>query len=128
MSLSNDYCRRVRISPYRAGSGMPVFTLTMWDDAGYDSMGKQKIRYSLTALCRGVKTALFAGSDFSCSPMHASDSDETVAALMGFLTLKPGDTDADYFDGYTEAQHAFAAEHAEAVACEVEYRFSKAVR
>ena len=39
--------------------------------------------------------------------MHADDADATLRALLGFLTLRPGDTDADYFDGYTQRQRAF---------------------
>ena len=40
--------------------------------------------------------------------MHSIDSDQAVAALMGFLTLKPGDTDREYFDAYTPEQLAWA--------------------
>lgn len=57
--------------------------------------------------------ALFEGEDFGCSPMHASDSDETLRALLGFLTLRPGDTDADHFAAYTDDQRAFCASDAE---------------
>lgn len=52
---------------------------------------------------------LFAGEDFRPSPMHADDSDATLRGLLGFLTLRPGDTDAEYFADYTPAQLAFAA-------------------
>jgi hypothetical protein len=45
--------------------------------------------------------------------MHATDSNETLRALLGFLTLKPGDTDREYFDDYTPAQMAFAQGDAE---------------
>jgi hypothetical protein len=52
---------------------------------------------------------LFAGEDFRPSPMHADDSDATLRGLLGFLTLRPGDTDREYFADYTPAQRAFAA-------------------
>lgn len=51
---------------------------------------------------------LFAGDDFCPSPLHADDSDATLRGLLGFLTLRPGDTDAEYFANYTPAQLAFA--------------------
>lgn len=51
---------------------------------------------------------IFEGADFHCSPLHAVDSDETVAALLSFLALRPGDTDKEYFDSYTPAQLEFA--------------------
>jgi hypothetical protein len=46
-----------------------------------------------------------------------------VRALMGFLTLRPGDTDDEYFDRYTPDQLAFADEHGEFLGLEVEMRF-----
>lgn len=51
---------------------------------------------------------LFAGHDFGCSPMNAIDSDECLRSLLGFLTLKPGDTESDYFADYTAEQLEFA--------------------
>lgn len=47
---------------------------------------------------------IFSGTDFRPSPLHAVDSDATAAALLSFLSLRPGDTDADYFAGYTPRQ------------------------
>lgn len=118
---TTNICRRVIFNSYRKGMG-PSFTLTMWDDVGYNAMGKIRIRYRLNMSgTKGHPVTLFAGSDFATP--HASDSDESVAGLMGFLCLRPGDTDADYFDGYSEAQKAFCDDHAEALACEVEARF-----
>jgi hypothetical protein len=43
---------------------------------------------------------LFQGEDFAGSPLHTDDLDETVAALLSFLSLRPGDTDREYFDNY----------------------------
>jgi hypothetical protein len=45
--------------------------------------------------------------------MNGIDSDESVRALLSFLTLRPGDTDAEYFENYTQEQLDFANEHAE---------------
>ena len=47
---------------------------------------------------------IFEGRDFGPSPLHAIDSRETALAVMGFLCLKKGDTDAEYFSEYTEKQ------------------------
>jgi hypothetical protein len=66
---------------------------------------------------------LFYGQDFGCSPIDPIDSDRCVAAIMGFLTLRPGDTDADYFTEYTASQLAFTRDHAEDLRCEVMRRF-----
>jgi hypothetical protein len=56
---------------------------------------------------------LFDGDDLKASPIHAIDSDDTVMALMTFLTLSPGDVDDEYFDKYTQEQLDFANGDAE---------------
>jgi hypothetical protein len=63
---------------------------------------------------RGVGV-IFKGESFGASPLYPIDSEETVRTLLGFLSLRPGDTDPDYFDGYTPDQLAFAQRHGEAL-------------
>lgn len=115
--------RRARFTPYRKGMG-PTFALTLWD-ADDRPDGRYGLRYRLNMLEGSKSETLFEGSDFGCSPLNATDSDETVAALMGFLTLRPGDTDADYFDDYTDAQKEYCEQHAETLGCEVSCRFGE---
>jgi hypothetical protein len=79
--------------------------LRTWDTGRTDSRGQTRIGYALADAGGDV---LFRGRDFCASPLHADDSDASVRALLGFLTLRPGDTDREYFDGYTAAQRAFA--------------------
>jgi hypothetical protein len=88
-----------------------VFALTVWDTGEDNWDGKRYLAYRLKA---GGRT-IFAGRDFLCSPMVAIDSDDVVKSLMNFLTLRPGDTDAEYFDDYTEEQMDFAHEHGESL-------------
>ncbi len=106
------YCRRIRFQPWRKGMG-PTFTLTTWDDVGYDHRGAVRLRYRLTMRENGKSVVLFEAADFCASPGEASDSDSAHAGLMSFLTLRPGDTDAEYFENYTDAQKAYCAAHAE---------------
>lgn len=122
--MRNDdmsHLRTVRLVPYRKGCG-PVFTLKMRDTGRRDWRGQTLIGYELRGTGLGV---IFAGEDFAGSPMHADDSDECVASLMTFLTLRPGDTDAEYFAGYTDAQRAFCDAHAEALSFVVSQRFDR---
>ncbi len=56
---------------------------------------------------------VFRGEDFGCSPLHAIDSDQAVAALLSFLSLKPGDTDQEYFDDYSPQQVEWAESYGE---------------
>jgi hypothetical protein len=123
-----EVLRRVWLKPYRAGMG-PKFYLQTWDTGRTDGMGKTIIGYELALYpnARGGKgrVSLFTGEDFACSPLHAIDSDECVRGLLTFLTLRPGDTDASYFEGYSEAQRDYCASHAEALAGEVLARFGE---
>ena len=110
-----SFLTRTVIEPYRNG---PSFVLTMWDATWNDRGGLPRSNvmpqhpcgYMLVQRGRGV---IFTGEDYGCSPMHAIDSEDCVRGLLGFLCLRPGDTDAEYFETYTEDQLVFAAEHGE---------------
>jgi hypothetical protein len=56
---------------------------------------------------------LFSGNDFGVPPGKCEDTLEAVRGLLTFLTLRPGDTDSDYFANYTPAQMKFAQGDAE---------------
>ncbi len=108
-----DIIRKCRFAPYRRELGLPTFRLTVWDT------GKSCLGYELVMVTDGAPVVLFTGEDFGCSPLYAIDSDETMGAIMGFLTLRPGDTDSEYFANYTPEQLEYCSQHAEALSCEV---------
>lgn len=85
------------------------FKLVMWGTDRTDSRGQTVIAYEFFHDGKLV----FQGEDFCGSPMHADDADETVAALLSFLALRPGDTDEEYFEKYTPEQMEFAETHGE---------------
>ena len=100
----HEVLRDVNVDGYR---------LTTFDLGGVGLHASQwRVGYRFHALDGSI---LFAGDDFGCSPLHAIDSDECLRALLSFLTLRPGDTDAEYFAHYTPAQRAFADGDAEAL-------------
>jgi hypothetical protein len=80
------------------------FTLKLWDTHRVDGYRKTILAYKLFDQGR----LIFKGEDFHCSPLHAIDSLETVEALLAFLTLRPGDTDPEYFANYTPQQLAWS--------------------
>lgn len=82
------------------------FNVKLFDTFTHDSLGKCRLAYEFYE--KGE--LIFKGSDFCCSPQFAIDSDSCVGALLGFLSLRPGDTDAEYFKDYTERQMTFAEE------------------
>jgi hypothetical protein len=101
------------------------FFLLTWDTGRVDHLGKSILRYELRDLSRAPREhsigigafhhwgLVFSGEDFACSPCHAIDSPEAMAAILGFLSLKPGDTDPEYFDDYTPKQRAWMEARAE---------------
>lgn len=119
-----ELIRTVRFTPYRKGCG-PTFTLRLYDIGGTRPNGQARIAYDLRmhGLAPRVTTLLFEGDDFGCSPLDAIDSDGCVRSLMTFLTLRPGDTDEEYFADYTDAQHDYCARYAETLGAECTARF-----
>jgi hypothetical protein len=97
------------------------FTLKTWDTDRSDHMGKSIVAYVL----QGPDGVIFEGCDFACSPLHATDSDDCISALLGFLTLRRGDVESDYFEAYTETQKAFRDTYAEDLAMVVYDRWGE---
>jgi len=126
MNHSRDIIRRVTLRPYRKGMG-PSFMLTMWDTNRVEViswMGNRPIvGYKLTMREHGKTTVLFEAEDYKPSPFECVDSDSSVAVLLGFLTLRPGDTDDEWFADYTPEQITYCEQHAEALSGAVYDRF-----
>lgn len=59
---------------------------------------------------------IFSACDFGPSPLYSEDGPEAIASLLSFLSLRPGDTDREYFDDYTERQLAWRDSRAESLA------------
>ena len=96
---------RESIRTWRSGR----FQLDLFDTGRCDSRGQTRLAYSF----QDNGKVIFEGEDFAGSPLHADDSDETIAALLRFLSLRPGDTDREYFDRYTPEQLAWAEQNGE---------------
>lgn len=87
------------------------FRLELFDTFHTDRYGKSRLAYEFYH----DGTLIFEGDDFCCSPLHGIDSDETVGALLTFLSLRPGDTDPEYFESYTPEQLAWSEQYGEEV-------------
>lgn len=120
MATDPNQIRRCVFRPFRKGRG-PVFALTLWETGRTCNTGQTKLRYRLTMDSR----TLFEGDDYGCSPMHCIDSDASVEGIMGFLTVRPGDTDPEFFKDYAPAQLEYCQRYAEALSCEVQARFGE---
>jgi len=125
-----EHIRRCYFRPYGKGKG-PTFRLDLYDTGAmldlYHSRVAYELRqvesYSTNGRSRRDGRLIFSGADYGCPTHQAIDSDHCVEGIMGFLTLRPGDTDSDYFAGYTPEQVEFAETHAEALSLEVMNRF-----
>jgi hypothetical protein len=95
-----EYLRRVRFADH---------VLETWE-TGKASSSHQYLGYRLTGPDGMV---IFEGEDFGCPGSMSIDSDATLRNLLGFLTLRPGDTDEEYFANYTPAQLAWAQANGE---------------
>jgi hypothetical protein len=91
-------------------SGNDVFKLEIEDTCESDSDGKPKVSYTLY---NSANEIIFSGSDIYAPCGSEVLTVATFKTVMGFLTLRLGDTDKDYFDEYTPAQIEFRDTHAE---------------
>lgn len=122
--MSHDILRTVILAPYAKGKG-PRFTLQT-REIGRLPDGHTLLAYTLTMKAPGAaRVVIFDGADYGVPSHQCIDSDDACRGLLVFLTLRPGDTDADYFAAYTDAQRAFCDEHAEALAMAAYDRFGE---
>jgi hypothetical protein len=125
MKYRDQVVRRCRFTPYLKGLG-PTFSLEMWDTYRMDTRLGAIIGYRLTMKQPGKRAIeLFKAEDYSTNPSTAIDSDSAVGGLMCFLTLRPGDTDSDYFKDYTPTQLDYCNKYAETLGYEVMRRFGR---
>ena len=107
MPITNDEAilRDVALDPFIAGYLPHPFRLTIWDTYQVDHYGKSRLGYRMV---NPDGATIFEGEDFCCSPCVAVDSDEMIRHLLGFLTLRPGDVEEEYFADYSAEALAFA--------------------
>ncbi len=89
------------------------FRLELWETANRDS--RLNGRFYLAYQFYHREQLIFQGESFGSSPCHSIDGGNTIGALLTFLSLRPGDTDSEYFDRYTSDQLAWAEEYGETV-------------
>lgn len=99
-------------------AGTP-YTLIVWDTYRTEPgrFPREILGYALAK--DGEADPIFCAEDYFAPAIKSRgrsiDGDHTLRDLLGFLTLRPGDTDEEYFASYTPRQIAFAADEAEAL-------------
>lgn len=85
---------------------MSEFTMTIFDHALTMQVHHKQERRTIVSYT--LKTpdgrTMFEGNGYSPSPMMQPLSTDSAMELLSFLTLRPGDTDDEYFDNYSEEQ------------------------
>ncbi len=82
------------------------FTLRLYDTNVPTGTGRLAETYLAYEFFDGAKR-IFTGDRYRVAPGYAIDSMAAVYGLLGFLSLKPGDTDDEYFKDYSPAQMAW---------------------
>lgn len=89
------------------------FEVRLFDTGRTSRQGKILLHYQLfDHRFEEGGEAIFVGTDFFVSPLHAPDEDATLASLLTFLSLRRGDIEAGHFEGYTTRQLAWRDERA----------------
>lgn len=90
------------------------YQLKLWDTDRPDSrlMGHTYLGYQLISPEGNI---IFDGDDLGVPPFSPIDSDSTLRTLLGFLTVRPGDVEDEYFADYTLGQMDFVEGDAEAL-------------
>ena len=86
------------------------FRVDLWDTGGHQPDGHAELAYRLCVADGARWVLVFSGEGFGTPCALKQGSDATLAAILTFLSLRPGDTDAAHFDRYTARQLAFAKE------------------
>jgi hypothetical protein len=94
-----------KIRDVRLLAGENVYRLELFDTGNRMPGASQwRLAYKFSSVQEKKQKIIFKGDEYGCSPCHATDSDASVRELLDFLTLKPHDTDEEYFKDYTPAQ------------------------
>lgn len=131
--MTRQLLASVVFDPYIPGGG-PTFGLALTDTGRIGEYGKHIFHYKLTmtdpervsedCIRPPQTTTLFEGEDYEAHlvkdhPDGHHDLNSVIRGIMGFLTLRPGDTDEDYFKDYTPEQLHYCQEWAEALSLDV---------
>lgn len=91
------------------------FRLDLWDTGERPPGGEALLAYRL-CFAEGTRWILvFSDEGFRGAHTEEPGSDATVAAILRFCSLRPGEADPVFFERFTAQQIAFAEQHGEAL-------------
>lgn len=92
-----------------------TFRLELYDTGRSGHLGKSQLGYRFADSRMGTEP-IFEDDDFYASPLDAIDSAATIAAVLVFLSLRPGDTDMEALAAYSTRQTEWMELYAEELA------------
>jgi hypothetical protein len=112
----------LRVRPYRREYDPRVIVIRAYDGNHTDpDTGHMRI---LVSVRNGGKVVFPLGQLYCAVNRWTSiDGIKARELVMSLVGMKPGDTDEDYFAGYSHDQLAWAEAHGEAISCEREARY-----
>ncbi len=102
----------LRLQLYMKEHDPRLVIVKAFDDVGWDEAGRCKLDIEV----RHGGKVIFPRGVLYCAGHFASDSIQAKELVLSTVAMKPGDTENDYFDGYSPEQLAWAKEHGESVA------------
>lgn len=85
----------------------------VYDDLGWDDAGRIRIYLEV----RQSGKVIFPRGQLYGALHGTSDGIRAREHALAILEMKPGDTDAEYFDGYTPEQLAWATRYGDEISC-----------
>lgn len=106
-----------------------VAMIRAWDGHQIGPYGHTRIDCELQWRGTGLanyRTIFPRGALYCGVPGHQSiDGPQARALVLSLFAMKPGDADAEYFEGYTAEQLAWADAHGDDLSCERMARFGE---
>lgn len=120
--LNLAFTLRIRLFRDDLTNGIQInrtIIIRVYDDLGWDTAGRVK----LTCEVKMEGKVIFPKGQLHCALHGTSDGIKARELVMSLVAMKPGDTDRDYFDGYTPAQLEWAEKFGELLSMEREFRY-----
>jgi len=81
----------------------------IWEREGYrleiyDTHNETSSHWTVAGVLYDNGRKIFDKAPIDISKIYAVDEERVIPHVLSWFTLKPGDTDADYFNGYTKEQ------------------------
>lgn len=113
---------------YRLGhGGRCTVTIHAFHTGCYEPRGTSRIALRVLLRADGRTRVIFPTGQlwYSPGPMHSDDGRESRRVATDMVGMRKGDTDAEYFAGYTEEQLDFADRFGEELTMLAEERYGQ---